>query len=40
MWEQRIAEARIDIEMTRLLCLKAAYMMDMAGNKVARPRSR
>ncbi|WP_420852826.1 acyl-CoA dehydrogenase family protein [Sphingomonas panacis] len=36
VWEQRIAEARIDIEMTRLLCLKAAYMMDTAGNKVAR----
>jgi acyl-CoA dehydrogenase len=36
VWEQRIAEARIDIEMCRLLCLKAAYMMDTAGNKVAR----
>jgi acyl-CoA dehydrogenase len=36
VWEQRIAEARIDIEMTRLLCLKAADMMDKAGNKVAR----
>ncbi|MES1197470.1 MAG: acyl-CoA dehydrogenase family protein [Pseudomonadota bacterium] len=36
IWEQRIAEARIDIEMTRLLCLKAAYMMDVAGNKAAR----
>ncbi len=36
IWEQRIAEARIDIEMTRLLCLKAADMMDKAGNKVAR----
>ncbi len=36
VWEQRIAEARIDIEMCRLLCLKAAWMMDVAGNKVAR----
>jgi acyl-CoA dehydrogenase len=36
VWEQRIAEARIDIEMTRLLCLKAADMMDRVGNKVAR----
>src|SRR5262245_40862172 len=34
--EQRIAEARIDIELNRLLCLKAAYMMDVAGNKVAK----
>jgi alkylation response protein AidB-like acyl-CoA dehydrogenase len=35
VWEQRIAEARTDIEMTRLLCLKAADMMDKVGNKVA-----
>ncbi len=35
IWEQRIAKARIDIEMTRLLCLKAADMMDKAGNKSA-----
>ena len=35
VWEERIATARIDIEMTRLLCLKAADMMDKAGNKSA-----
>src|SRR3954469_4291233 len=35
VWEERVANARIDIEMTRLLCLKAADMMDRAGNKAA-----
>ena len=35
IWEQRVAEGRTDIEMTRLLCLKAADMMDKVGNKVA-----
>ena len=36
VWEQRVAEARTEIEMCRLLCLKAADMMDRAGNKSAR----
>lgn len=36
VWDERIAAARIDIEMSRLLCLKAADMMDRAGNKEAR----
>ncbi len=36
VWEQRIADARIDIETSRLLTLKAADMMDKVGNKVAR----
>jgi len=36
LWEERVAQARIDIEMSRLLCLKAADMMDRAGNKEAR----
>lgn len=35
VWEQRIADARLDIEMTRLLCLKAADLMDKVGAKAA-----
>jgi acyl-CoA dehydrogenase len=36
VWEQRVAEARTNIDMCRLLCLKAADLMDKVGNKVAR----
>jgi acyl-CoA dehydrogenase len=36
VWEQRVAEARIEIDCSRLLCLKAADMMDKAGNKAAK----
>ncbi len=36
VWEERIARARIDIEMTRLLCLKAADAMDKVGAKGGR----
>ncbi|RMX08417.1 acyl-CoA dehydrogenase [Corticibacter populi] len=34
--QERIAEARCRIDMARLLTLKAAWMMDNAGNKVAK----
>ena len=36
LWDERVAHARIDIEMTRLLCLKTADMMDKVGNRQAR----
>lgn len=36
VWEQRVADARTNIEMCRLLVLKAAWMMDEAGAKNAR----
>jgi acyl-CoA dehydrogenase len=34
--QERVAQSRIDIDQSRLLTLRAAYMMDTVGNKVAR----
>jgi len=36
VWHERIAESRCLIDQARLMVLQAAYMMDTAGNKVAR----
>lgn len=36
VWRQRIGQARCSIEQARLLTLKAAWMMDHAGNKEAK----
>ena len=36
VWHERIAEARCMIDQARLLTLRAAFMMDTVGNKVAK----
>jgi len=36
VWHERIADARCMIDQARLLTLRAAYMMDTVGNKVAK----
>ena len=36
VWQERIADARCMIDQARLLTLRAAFMMDTVGNKVAK----
>lgn len=36
VWQERVADARCMIDQARLLTLRAAYMMDTVGNKVAK----
>ena len=36
VWRERIADARCMIDQARLMTLKAAYMMDTVGNKIAK----
>nr|WP_313809294.1 acyl-CoA dehydrogenase family protein [Sphingobium sp.] len=36
IWQERVAEARIQINMARLLTQRAAHLMDTVGNRIAR----